>query len=88
VSLKHREPTRDPEAELLPLLRKLGIGFVPYSPLGIAIGPAWFAACADQSKDFGNRGDKAGARGGDEIKTRILANRKARCMVAVRRSCG
>ena len=26
--------TRDPEAELLPLLRKLGIGFVPYSPLG------------------------------------------------------
>jgi len=26
--------TRDPEAELLPLLRKLDIGFVPYSPLG------------------------------------------------------
>jgi aryl-alcohol dehydrogenase-like predicted oxidoreductase len=26
--------TRDPEAELLPLLRKLRIGFVPYSPLG------------------------------------------------------
>src|SRR4029079_5502486 len=26
--------TRDPEAELLPLLRELGIGFVPYSPLG------------------------------------------------------
>jgi aryl-alcohol dehydrogenase-like predicted oxidoreductase len=26
--------TRDPEAKLLPLLRKLGIGFVPYSPLG------------------------------------------------------
>src|SRR2546426_527986 len=26
--------TRDPEAELLPLLRKLGIGFVSYSPLG------------------------------------------------------
>jgi aryl-alcohol dehydrogenase-like predicted oxidoreductase len=26
--------TRDPEAELLPLLRHLGIGFVPYSPLG------------------------------------------------------
>jgi aryl-alcohol dehydrogenase-like predicted oxidoreductase len=26
--------TRDPEAELLPLLRSLGIGFVPYSPLG------------------------------------------------------
>jgi aryl-alcohol dehydrogenase-like predicted oxidoreductase len=26
--------TRDPEAELLPLLRQLGIAFVPYSPLG------------------------------------------------------
>jgi aryl-alcohol dehydrogenase-like predicted oxidoreductase len=26
--------TRDPEAEVLPLLRRLGIGFVPYSPLG------------------------------------------------------
>jgi aryl-alcohol dehydrogenase-like predicted oxidoreductase len=26
--------TRDPEAELLPLARELGIGFVPYSPLG------------------------------------------------------
>ncbi|MFE9663886.1 MULTISPECIES: aldo/keto reductase [unclassified Streptomyces] len=26
--------TRDPEAELLPLTRELGIGFVPYSPLG------------------------------------------------------
>ena len=26
--------TRDPEAEFLPLLRELGIGFVPYSPLG------------------------------------------------------
>ena len=26
--------TRDPETELLPLLRELGTGFVPYSPLG------------------------------------------------------
>jgi aryl-alcohol dehydrogenase-like predicted oxidoreductase len=26
--------TRDPEAVLIPLLRELGIGFVPYSPLG------------------------------------------------------
>jgi len=25
--------TRDPEDEILPLLRELGIGFVPYSPL-------------------------------------------------------
>ena len=26
--------TRDPEVEILPVLRELGIGFVPYSPLG------------------------------------------------------
>ena len=26
--------TRDPEAEVLPTCRALGIGFVPYSPLG------------------------------------------------------
>jgi aryl-alcohol dehydrogenase-like predicted oxidoreductase len=26
--------TRDVEAEILPLLRELGLGFVPYSPLG------------------------------------------------------
>jgi aryl-alcohol dehydrogenase-like predicted oxidoreductase len=26
--------TRDPEVEILPLLRELGVGFVPYSPLG------------------------------------------------------
>lgn len=26
--------TRDPETEVLPVLRELGIGFVPYSPLG------------------------------------------------------
>lgn len=26
--------SRDPEAEILPVLRELGIGFVPYSPLG------------------------------------------------------
>jgi aryl-alcohol dehydrogenase-like predicted oxidoreductase len=26
--------TRDPEPEVLPMCRKLGIGFVPYSPLG------------------------------------------------------
>jgi aryl-alcohol dehydrogenase-like predicted oxidoreductase len=26
--------TRDPEAEVLPTLRELGIGFVPFSPLG------------------------------------------------------
>jgi aryl-alcohol dehydrogenase-like predicted oxidoreductase len=34
LQTEHSLWTRDPEAELLPLLRELGIGFVPYSPLG------------------------------------------------------
>ena len=28
--------SRDPEDEIPPLLRELGIGFVPYSPFGMA----------------------------------------------------
>ena len=39
---------------------------------GVAIGPLWFAACGDQSKDSSNRSDKAVARGGNEMKTRKL----------------
>jgi aryl-alcohol dehydrogenase-like predicted oxidoreductase len=35
--------TRDPERELLPVLRELGIGFVPWSPLGAG----FFAAPVD-----------------------------------------
>lgn len=42
--------------------------------VGVAIGPLWFAACADQSKDSGNRGDRAVARGGHEMKTRKLGS--------------
>ncbi|GAA2107426.1 hypothetical protein GCM10009802_02500 [Streptomyces synnematoformans] len=34
VQTEHSLWTRDPEAEILPVLRELGIGFVPYSPLG------------------------------------------------------
>ncbi len=29
--------TRDPEAEVLPMCRRLGVGFIPYSPIGRAI---------------------------------------------------
>jgi predicted oxidoreductase len=39
---------------------------------GVAIGPVWFAACADQSKDASNRGDQAFPRGGHEMKMRNL----------------
>lgn len=36
--------TRDPERELLPVLRELGVGFVPWSPLGAG----FFAGSADR----------------------------------------
>src|SRR5437763_2091697 len=35
--------SRDPEADILPTCRELGIGFVAYSPLGEAFSPAGFA---------------------------------------------
>ncbi|PPU10245.1 aldo/keto reductase [Xanthomonas arboricola] len=43
--------TRDPEAELLPLLRELGIGFVPYSPLGHGFLTGEIRSPADLSDD-------------------------------------
>ncbi len=43
--------TRDPEAELLPLLRELGIGFVPYSPLGHGFLTGDIRSPADLSDD-------------------------------------
>ncbi len=48
--------TRDPEAEILPLLEELGIGFVPFSPLGrgFLTGKIDAATQFDKS-DFRNR---------------------------------
>ncbi|WP_319453366.1 MULTISPECIES: aldo/keto reductase [unclassified Mycobacterium] len=43
--------TRDVEAELLPLLRGLGIGFVPYSPLGHGFLTGQIRSAADISDD-------------------------------------
>jgi aryl-alcohol dehydrogenase-like predicted oxidoreductase len=43
--------TRDPEAELLPLLRQLGIGFVPYSPLGHGFLTGNIRSAADLADD-------------------------------------
>src|SRR5437763_2259181 len=43
--------TREPEAELLPLLRELGIGFVPYSPLGHGFLTGQIRSTADISDD-------------------------------------
>jgi aryl-alcohol dehydrogenase-like predicted oxidoreductase len=43
--------TRDPEAELLPLLRELRIGFVPYSPLGHGFLTGQIRSVADFAAD-------------------------------------
>jgi aryl-alcohol dehydrogenase-like predicted oxidoreductase len=43
--------TRDVEAELLPLLRDLGVGFVPYSPLGHGFLTGQIRSTADISDD-------------------------------------
>ena len=43
--------TRDVEAEILPLLRELGIGFVPYSPLGHGLLTGQIRTVADFTDD-------------------------------------
>jgi aryl-alcohol dehydrogenase-like predicted oxidoreductase len=43
--------TRDPEAEILPLVRELNIGFVPYSPLGRGFLTGQFTSAADLPAD-------------------------------------
>ena len=43
--------SREPEQEILPLLRELGIGFVPYSPLGRGFLTGRFRSAADLPED-------------------------------------
>ncbi|WP_375271271.1 aldo/keto reductase [Sphingomonas sp.] len=43
--------TRDPEAEILPVCRELGIGFVPYSPLGRGFLTGQFTSPDDLPED-------------------------------------
>jgi aryl-alcohol dehydrogenase-like predicted oxidoreductase len=43
--------SRDPEDEILPTLRELGIGFVPYSPLGRGFLTGRFRSAADLPED-------------------------------------
>jgi aryl-alcohol dehydrogenase-like predicted oxidoreductase len=43
--------TRDVEADILPLLRELGIGFVPYSPLGHGLLTGQIRTVADFAED-------------------------------------
>ena len=51
--------TRDPEAEILPTCRELGIGFVPYSPLGRGFLSGRFTSPDDLDEgDFRRRGPR------------------------------
>ncbi len=51
--------TRDPEAEILPTVRELGIGFVPYSPLGRGFLSGRIRSVDDlEEKDFRRRGPR------------------------------
>ena len=48
--------TRDPEVAILPTVRELGIGFVPYSPLGRGFLTGRFASAQDLPEDDARRG--------------------------------
>jgi len=51
--------TRDPEAEIIPTCRELGIGFVPYSPLGRGFLSGRFSSPEDlDENDFRRHGPR------------------------------
>ncbi|MEU0372278.1 aldo/keto reductase [Streptomyces sp. NPDC006283] len=51
--------TRDPEAKVLPMCRELGIGFVPYSPLGRGFLAGRFSSADElDEKDFRRTGPR------------------------------
>jgi aryl-alcohol dehydrogenase-like predicted oxidoreductase len=67
--------TRDVEAEILPTLRELGIGFVPYSPLGRG-----FLTGALNKETLGGEGDQRASRyprfqGENLDKNQLIVNR-------------
>ncbi len=51
--------SRDPEAEILPTCRELGIGFVPYSPLGRGFLAGRFTSAAELDENDFRRGSPA-----------------------------
>ena len=64
--------TRDPEAELLPLLRELGIGFVPYSPLGHGFLTGTIRSPEELSDDDWRKTNPRFTRGNFEQNLRIV----------------
>jgi aryl-alcohol dehydrogenase-like predicted oxidoreductase len=69
--------TRDPEAQLLPLLRELGIGFVPYSPLGHGFLTGTIRSPADLADDDWRKNNPRFAAGNFEKNLRIVDEVKA-----------
>src|SRR5258707_14275155 len=69
--------TRDPEAELLPLLRELGIGFVPYSPLGHGFLTGTIRSPQDLSDDDWRKTNPRFTEGNFEKNLRIVDEVKA-----------
>jgi aryl-alcohol dehydrogenase-like predicted oxidoreductase len=69
--------TRDPEAEILPLLRELGIGFVPYSPLGRGFLTGQITTVEDLDSDDFRRSSPRFADGNFEANLRIVDEVKA-----------
>jgi len=69
--------TRDPEAELLPLLRELGIGFVPYSPLGHGFLTGTIRSPQDLADDDWRKNNPRFTEGNFEKNLRIVNEVKA-----------
>jgi aryl-alcohol dehydrogenase-like predicted oxidoreductase len=64
--------TREPEAELLPLLRELGIGFVPYSPLGHGFLTGTIRSPKDLADDDWRKNNPRFTEGNFETNLRIV----------------
>src|SRR5919106_1473973 len=68
--------TRDPEAEILPTCRELGIGFVPYSPLGRGFLTGRFTSPDDFEDDDFRRSNPRFVGENFEANQRIVAKVK------------
>jgi len=69
--------TRDPEAEVLPTLRALGIGFVPYSPLGRGFLTGAIRSVDDLDAGDSRRGNPRFAGANFDRNLRIVAEVRA-----------
>jgi aryl-alcohol dehydrogenase-like predicted oxidoreductase len=69
--------TRNPETELLPLVRELGIGFVPYSPLGHGFLTGTIRSPEDLADDDWRKNNPRFTEGNFEKNLRIVDEVKA-----------